>query len=267
MKRVEMLIIDPQNDFCNPKGSLFVTGADRDSKRLAALLTRISSMIYDIHVTLDTHHWYDIAHPGFWRDNKGSNPQPFTQISVDDVEQNVWMPVDPRKEMRAYALDYVKTLRDNNRYQLCVWPVHCLIGTAGNNVVEPIQKALAQWEKENTAMVNYVTKGSNYKTEHYSALQADVPDPADPATMLNTRLIQTLEQADIIALSGQALSHCVANTIRDIADNFGEENIQKLVLLEDTTSAVPGFEHLAETFMDEMTARGMQTANSKNFLV
>jgi len=267
MKRVEMLIIDPQNDFCSPDGSLFVPGADRDSERLAALLVQISPTIYDIHVTLDTHHRYDIAHPCFWRDKKGNNPPPFTLVSVEDVEQNVWIPVDPRKEMRTYALDYVKTLRDNNRYQLCIWPVHCLIGTKGNNVVDPIQQALSKWEQENTAMVNYVTKGSNFKTEHYSALQADVPDPADPATMLNTRLIQTLEQAEVIVLSGQALSHCVANTIRDIANNFGEENIQKLVLLEDTTSAVPGFEDLAESFLDEMTTRGMQTTNTKNFLI
>ena len=245
---------------------MYVPGADQDSERLAALLGRISTRIYDIHVTLDTHHWYDIAHPGFWRDSKGNNPSPFTLLSVEEVEQNIWMPVDPRKVARAFALDYVKALRDNNRYQLCIWPVHCLIGTEGNNVVEPVRKGLVQWEKDNTAMVNYVTKGANFKTEHYSALQADVPDPTDPTTMLNTRLIQTLEQADVIGLSGQALSHCVANTIRDIADNFGEENIQKLVLIQDTTSPVSGFEDLADEFMHEMTTRGMQTATSTTFL-
>ncbi len=80
--------------------------------------------------------------------------------------------------------------------------------------------------------------------------------------MLNVRLIETLEQADIIALSGQALSHCVANTVRDIAEQFGEENVNKLLLLEDTTSPVPGFESLAEGFLMEMKGRGMQLARS-----
>jgi DNA-binding transcriptional ArsR family regulator len=46
-----------------------------------------------------------------------------------------------------------------------------------------------QGEKENFKMVDFVTKGSNYWTEHYSAVQADVPDSQDPTTMLNTELI------------------------------------------------------------------------------
>ena len=74
------------------------------------------------------------------------------------------------------------------------------------------------------------------RDRHYSAVQADVPDPADPTTQLNVGLIKTLENADLVALSGQALSHCVANTIRDIADYFGRESIRKLVLIEDTSS-------------------------------
>jgi len=34
---VHLLIIDPQNDFSNPQGSLFVPGADDDMKRLATM--------------------------------------------------------------------------------------------------------------------------------------------------------------------------------------------------------------------------------------
>jgi nicotinamidase/pyrazinamidase len=117
-------------------------------------------------------------------------------------------------------------------------------------------------------MVDYVTKGSNIYTEHYSAVQADVPDPQDPSTMLNTRLIQTLEQADMIALCGEAINFCVANTVRDIANNFGEENIKKFVLLTDATSPVPGkdFEPLTDSFMKEMTKRGMKVSTTKEFL-
>ncbi len=133
-------------------------------------------------------------------------------------------------------------------------------------MVKPIAEAVLQWE-QGFAMVDYVTKGSNIWTEHYSAVQADVPDPEDPSTQLNSSLIQVLQEADLIALSGQALSHCVANTIRDIADNFGDASIGKLVLIEDTTSSVPGFEHLGQQFLADMTARGMQTAQSTEFLV
>jgi nicotinamidase-related amidase len=113
--------------------------------------------------------------------------------------------------------------------------------------------------------VDYVTKGSNLWTEHYSAVQADVPDATDPGTSLNIRLIEILQKAQVIALSGEALSHCVANTVRDIANNFGEENIKKMVLLTDTTSSVPGFEKMGEDFLKEMTGRGMQVCESTKF--
>jgi len=261
---LHFLIIDPQNDFANPKGSLFVPGAEKDSERLATMLKRHASKIDDIHITLDTHHWVDIAHPIFWMDGRGKHPAPFTQITEDEVLNGKWRTTHPGFQAR--ATDYVKALKASGRYTLIIWPPHCLIGQWGNNVVVPIAEAVTAWEN-NLAMIDYVTKGSNMWTEHYSAVQADVPDPEDPSTLLNTRLLDTLEKADLIALSGQALSHCVANTVRDIANNFGDANISKLVLIEDTTSSVPGFELWGEQFLMEMKGRGMRTAKSTEFLV
>jgi nicotinamidase-related amidase len=112
-------------------------------------------------------------------------------------------------------------------------------------------------------MVDYVTKGSNLWTEHYSAVQADVPDPSDPSTQLNTGLIQTLEQADVLIMAGEASSHCVANSIRDISRDFGEDMMKKCVLLLDCMSPVPGFEQLADDFFADMTAKGMNTATTQ----
>ena len=118
-------------------------------------------------------------------------------------------------------------------------------------------------------MVDIITKGSNPFTEHYSAVQADVPDPEDPSTSLDIgegSLINILENVDLVALTGQALSHCLANTVTDIADNFGEDNIKKLVLIRDCTSSVTGFEQLGEDFITNMTKRGMQISTSTEFL-
>ena len=264
-KKIELLIIDPQNDFCDPKGNLFVTGADKDSVRLAKMMNRLKNEIFDIHVTLDSHHYVDIAHPIFWEDSKGNHPAPFTLISADDVKNSKWRAKNPSYQKR--AIKYVETLSLNKRYLLCIWPPHCLIGSWGHNVVDPIYKELLEWEKD-FAMVNFVTKGSNIWTEHYSAIQADVPDDEDPGTGMNTRLIDTLVEADIIGLTGQALSHCVANTVRDIANfgTFGEENIKKMVLLIDTTSSVPGFEKMGEDFVNELSGRGMKIQKSTEFM-
>jgi len=264
MQKLEFLIIDPQNDFCSKIGSLFVPGADDDSERLANLIKRMKNQIDDIHVTLDTHHFIDIAHPIFWIDKNGNHPgnYDFVIISEDDILNGKWRTTNPAHMNR--SLEYVRELKKNNRYMLCVWPPHCLIGTWGHNVIDSVGESLREWEND-FAMVDYVTKGSNFWTEHYSAICADVPDPKDPSTMLNVGLIKTLQNADIIAFSGQALSHCVANTLRDIANNFGEENIKKMVLLEDTTSSVQGFEYMGDDFIKEMKLRGMKTCRAKDF--
>lgn len=267
--RIELLIIDPQFDFCNPKGALFVPGAEEDMSRLAKMITRLGAKIDDIHVTLDSHHFVDIAHPIFWISSKGKNPDPFTIISAADVRNGLWRTTNPQFQTR--GKEYVEALEANGRYPLCIWPPHCLIGSKGYMVVPELFEALLNWEKQ-FAMVDYVTKGSNFWTEHYSAVQADVPDPSDPDTHLNMRLIETLQEADLILLAGEARSHCLANTVTDIANNFGEENIKKMVLLQDATTDVadpPGttmFTDMGEAFVSNLMSRGMQVNTTVDFL-
>ncbi len=264
-QRIELLIIDPQVDFCDPKkGALYVPGAEHDMNRMAAMVRRLKNKIDDIHVTLDSHHFIHIAHPIFWKDSRGQHPPVFTSISSTDVEEGVWTPTVPSLYRR--ALDYVHKLEQNGRYALTIWPPHCLIGSPGHTVFPELFAALTEWESR-FAFVDYVTKGSNILTEHYSAVQADVPDPADPATQINTRLIQTLENADMIVIAGEARTHCLANTVRDIANNFGDDSfVSKLVLLTDAASDIPGFETHAQNFMTEMVGRGMQLSTTTEFL-
>ena len=261
---VQMIIIDPQNDFTDPNGSLYVQGANEDMKRLSKMLNRLSTKIDDIHVTLDSHRTVQIFNPIFWQDAKGKNPNPFTLITTDDVEKGKWVTTNPAFAKRAY--EYVKALQNNKRYVLCIWPYHCLIGSWGHAINPDVSDALIKWERDNFAIVDYVTKGSNIFTEHYSAVKADVEDTSDPGTMLNTTLIDILKEADIIPISGEALSHCVASSITDIADTFGDDNIKKFVLLEDTCSNVGGFENLGKDFVTKMVKRGMKVETSTNFL-
>lgn len=264
-QKVHLVIIDPQVDFCDPNGALYVQGAEQDIHRLAQMVARLAPKLDDIHVTLDSHRLIDVAHPIFWKDSNGQHPAPFTIITANDLETGRWTPVLPGLYRR--MLDYVKTLETNGRYPLCIWPPHCLIGSPGHNVMPELQAALLCWETQRFAMVDYVTKGSNPWTEHYSAVMADVPDPTDPGTQLDTRFIQTLLEADLVVIAGEAGSHCLANTVRDVAANFGDDSyIKRLVLLEDATSPVPGFERFQTDFIKEMTARGMQISTTRDFL-
>ena len=130
-----------------------------------------------------------------------------------------------------------------------------------------VQDALNNWASNNTATVDFVSKGSNPFTEHYSGVKAEVPDPKDPTTQLNTGLITTLEEADMVLIAGEAGSHCVANTVRDIVEGFSDPKIiEKLVLLTDGISPVPGFEQAQQDFIDEMSAKGMKMSTTTEVL-
>jgi nicotinamidase/pyrazinamidase len=265
--KIDLLIIDPQMDFMdfpgNP-GALAVPGAHEDMRRLAKLVDRFGGSLNDIHVTLDSHHALDIAHPTWWTDSKGASPAPFTPISVDDVASGKWRA--RIAEFASRSADYVKTLADEGRYGLLVWPEHCLIGSAGHAIHPELFEALGGWERKNLAVVDMVTKGSNPFTEHYSGLKAEVPDPEDATTQLNMGLIQTLERADMVLIAGEALSHCVANTVRDIVASFDPSAISKLALLRDCCSSVPGFEKLGLDFVEEMRALGVKIVDSGDFV-
>jgi nicotinamidase-related amidase len=261
--KIDLLVIDPQNDFVLDGAPLHVPGAKDDMARLAAFVKKNRSKLDDIHVTLDSHHLLHIANPLFWKNSAGDHPNPFTVISYQDVESGKWMATNPK--WQKHAMEYTGTLAKNGRYVLCVWPPHCLIGSDGHGVVTELFKAFKEWEEE-FAVVNFVTKGSNIFTEHYSAVKADVPRPDDPSTQINTRLIDTLLKADKVLISGEASSHCVAFTARDIAEAFGDEKyLQKLIILEDTMSPVPGFENFQADFFKEMKAKNVEFSTTEKF--
>ncbi len=264
--KIHLLVIDPQNDFCDPSVPLYVKGADQDMKRLAEMTKRLAGKIDDIHVTLDSHHKFDIAHPTYWVDSSGKNPAPFTIISVNDVKGGKWQPAIPGLHKR--SLDYVEKLKANGKYDLCIWPEHCLIGSWGHGVNPEFLGALNHWcESKPGRIVDFVTKGSNPFSEHYSAIQAEVPDVADPSTQLNSALIKCLIDVDRILIAGEALSHCVANTVTDVANAFGDDSlIGKLTLLTDASSSVGGFEKNGNDFVTAMVARGMKLSTTVDFL-
>lgn len=278
-RNLHLLIIDPQNDFCDlptaylpadPRGSgtyvpaLPVTGAHADMLRVADLINLGMEGLSGISVTLDSHHRFDIAHPTFWIGAAGEAVAPFTQISAAEVRAGKYVPRDAQAMPRVLA--YLDALEVAGRYRLMVWPVHCEIGSWGHNVHADVRAAYNRWEDAELGVVDKITKGSNPWTEHYSAVMAEVPDANDPATQLNRGLIELLAQADRVYITGEAGSHCVRATTEHIADNFGAENLSKLVLVTDCMSAVTGFDAQYSEFITNMRARGLQIATAADVL-
>lgn len=264
MSSTVLLLIDPQNDFCDFAPSaqgtpaLPVAGADADMQRVAALIGAQMAQLDDIVVTLDSHHRVDVAHPSFWQMGDGAAVGPFTPITAAQVRSGALVPRDPAALPRVVA--YLDELEAQGRYTLMVWPVHCEIGTWGHNVHAAVRAAYNEWEVARVRQVRKVVKGTNPWTEHYSAMQAEVPDASDPDTQLNRALIAHLDGFDTILIAGEASSHCVKATTEHLAQHLPSGRLSKLVLLTDGMSAVTGFEAQAHAFIADMVARGARTA-------
>lgn len=275
----QLLIIDPQNDFCDlPAGwcpadplregavapALPVPGAHADMLRLAAFVQAASKQLAEITITLDSHNRLHIAHPTFWQRGDGADVQPFTPITARQVRGGQYRPRDPQALAR--ALDYLDALEARGRYTLMVWPVHCEIGSWGHGVHPALRAAYNDWEVRELKVVRKVTKGANLWTEHYSALQAEVPDPADPATLPDQALLAALDRTGQLIIAGEASSHCVKATTEDLADLLPGGAPERLVLLTDCMSPVSGFERQHDDFLRGMAARGARLATSAELL-
>jgi nicotinamidase-related amidase len=280
MKTVaQLLIIDPQNDFCDVPAAwrpidplsgavvapaLPVAGAHADMQRTAALIRAAGPALTDITITLDSHHHVDIAHPTFWRKAEGADVEPFTTITAAQVRAGEFQPRDPAALPRTLA--YLDALESRGRYTLMVWPVHCEIGTWGHGVHAEVRAAYNAWEQAQLRGVAKVTKGENPWTEHYSAIQAEVPDAADEHTQMNAALLADLDRADLLLIAGEASSHCVRATTEHIVANLPGGRPGRIVLLTDCMSPVGGFEAQHTAFLDEMRAQGVRLMSSADAL-
>lgn len=273
-----LLIIDPQNDFCDlpevhrpllPSGqratpALPVPGAHADLLRVAGLIRSAGAALTAITVTLDSHQHLDIAHPTFWQTGAGEPVAPFTQISAEDVLTGRFV---PRLEGgRERALAYLQKLERQGRYRHMVWPVHCEIGSWGHNVHDELRAAYNQWERQTLRTVAKVTKGENPWTEHYSAIRAEVPVAGDPATERNEYLVSSLKQASRVYITGEAGSHCVKATTEHLVEQLSPTERRKLVLVVDCMSPVTGFESAQREFLANMRALGVEAATSDEVL-
>ncbi len=256
-----LLIVDPQNDFCDPKGALFVPGADHDIFRLSNMIEKHRDKIAHIELTLDSHHWVHIAHPFFWINEKNEEPKPFTQIRLEDVEGDTakWRARFPK--YRDYAINYIKKLNQEQRYTLTIWPPHCIMGTWGHNICYPLVEVLRHYE-ETFNTIHYTLKGSNPLTEHYSAIKAEIVHTGDASTDVNKDLLEHISNYDSVIIAGEALSHCVANTMKDIIKYLGKGVCSKFIILEDASSNIPGFENYKEQFLNEMKHLNVRMAKT-----
>ena len=303
MKRVDLFVIDGQNSFCasgnepadwpwptggRRQGELFVAGADVEGQAVATMIKRLKSpttghKIFKIHATLDSHQRNDGSHNTAWKQKDGTSPPPFTIIKPDDVRAQKYVPRFPVAVWEGqaipsidWALKYTTALEKAGRAPLILWPPHCEIGSWGQAIYWPLMEAYNDWSAATNSWIDFISKGHWPFTEHYSGLQADVPDSTRPETQMNVGVVQDAMEADIIAWTGWAGSHCLRWTALDAANYFGKTGdnpfLKKSVFFEDASAPVgdlPGstmFSDWRKEFLDEVVRRGAVVMKTTEFL-
>lgn len=263
--KVALLIVDAQRDFVMPGLGLPVDGAVDDTRRLIEFIYGNLGRITQIDLSMDTHYPFQIFFPTWWVDKDGQSPNGYTPISYADVRNGTWKPViDPR-----WSVDYVKSLEKDAKKSLMIWPFHCLLGTPGHAIVPALSEAVLYHSAARGNQPEYLIKGINPRTEHYGIFAAEITDPHDISTQLNTHILDTIAQNDLVYVAGEAKSHCVLETMKQLVGYFGKtdpEAIKKIRFLMDCTSSVKhpavDFEALANAELEKMVAQGVVLVNS-----
>jgi len=277
-KEVAAFCIDFQNDFNDispnklPKDengfpmyspALPVQGAVEDIKRFVDWATRNLDKITSFYFTQDSHHRNDIAHPQWWQDAQGNIVKPFTAISYADILAGKYI---PRRHMKQ-SKEYVKALEDQGEFGHFIWPEHCIMGTWGHNFHDEINNFI---ETINLKGIwpNIITKGSNPFTEHFGAFRANIPHAQDPSTSLDFNLLNALMSMDEVIIAGEARSHCVANSLKQLVEEV-PALAPKLVILEDCMSDVPNlpaaFYDQVQKIYDDAKAKGVRFVTTDNY--
>lgn len=233
-----LIIVDPQNDFCDPEGSLYVPGAEKDCDIIAKMIQSID--FTDIFVTLDMHHEYSIYHNIFWNEyeeqymivNKDNYLTKYTPRNIHDIER-------------------IKNMFVCQHKPIDVWPVHCVIGEWGSSINPVIANALSNYTVKTTNRIKYCFKGLDPYEEEYSAFS--IPSKSGGKGIFFYWVDSYLHHSEIY-ICGEAASHCVKQTLQDIMYILRtyDKYDYKIKLISNATSYVKGFESVKEDFYNKI---------------
>lgn len=267
--RIAAFGIDCQVGFCAPGASLFVPGAVDDTRRTIDWLYANLDKITQVAFSMDTHRVFQVFHPAWWIDDEGKHPAPFTPITHDDVRSGRWKAVAHPAE----CLEYVKRLEASGKYVLTVWPYHTLLGGVSHALVPALMEASMFHALVRSAQTHFETKGTHAMTENYSVLAPEVRELGGKSVgTFNAAFFKMLMEYDRVYVFGQAKSHCVLSTLRDMQENIAQTDpklMDKVWILEDATSPVPAppvdplppaldFPRIAERAFADLAAAGMK---------
>lgn len=185
MVKTALLIIDVQEDFLPPKGSLGVKDGRTIIKPIIDLM---KSDKYKWDAIVATKDWHPKGHISFASTH---NKEPFTEIVVDN-------PVDKSQPPMTQVL----------------WPDHCVQESAGSEFPPEFNTAFEKALADQSVPTKLVLKGYLQDREYYSCFQ-------DVWGIHKTECTDFLKDngiTDVIAV-GIAYDYCVMNSCIDSAKN------------------------------------------------
>lgn len=256
--------IDFQDDFVTPEikdatgkaiqppGSLLVTGAVDDIRRLVELIYNRPDLFSGMLFTMDQHLPFQIFYQSWWRDRNGNQPAPFTLITDEQVEAGDFRPViDPD-----WTRKYMKIVKAQ-----MIWPYHCMIGTEGSALVPALTEAIHWLSVGRSIQPMYMFKGTVPQTEHYGPFCPCVEYPSHPQGTLNTIMLDQIAANDEIVFTGEAEDFCVKQGMTQVLKYFGQRHqgaLKKVRFVRDCTSMVfPNKRQEADEFLNEMESKGI----------
>ncbi|KAK0456800.1 Isochorismatase-like protein [Armillaria borealis] len=173
-----LLIIDMQNDFCPPDGSLAVA----DGRSIIPLIKNLLTLPAFV-TRVATKDFHPSNHISFASNHAAPNNVPFTSFAT------ITNPYNP-----------------NESYQTRLWPDHCVQGTVGADLVDGLDPAC-------TKIDAVIEKGVDSRVEMYSAFY----DPFTSPRISDSGLSAFLKSSGVnwVYVVGLALDYCVRASALD----------------------------------------------------
>lgn len=231
-----LFIVDPQNDFVDPKGSLYVKGAEAAIDNICAAIR--NGGFDRIIVSQDSHQFFHIGHSEFWKER----PEPGTIIEIPgDLSRGNFVPAmcdfDSPKNV-------ISRIYEKNSRNIRIWPHHCIEGSWGYCFPDRLVDALNNWSKDYLKSYEVYQKGKDPYCESFSLLDEYTPD---------------FEGTDELVICGFCKDICVYETLSAIIKSEVLPNYtQSIKVLDNCTLALgedgeelkKKYEHLYQEFED-----------------
>lgn len=285
-KKIHLLLIDLQKDFCFPEGTMYVAGrsgvgAIEDNKRIAEFIYQRIDKITNITTTLDTHFIYQIFFPWFWLDENDTYLTADTIVTIEQIKTGKvkpnpaiawWLCSGNYKWLVNQVAYYVQELEKIGKYQFYLLPPHCLIGSEGHCLAGIIHEARMFHSFVRGSQSLTEIKGGNPLIENYSAFSPEVKMRYDGKALAqkNVRFIQTLLDSDAIIIAGQAANDCIRSTVEDLLIEIKMKDpgfVSKVYIMKDCMSSVvlPGgidYTDDTEIFLNNFAREGINIVES-----